>query len=226
VLSVQRFSQIAERTTPVSVDGALDEWPAEALAGRITQPSQVLKAASSWTGPEDASFSLATAQDAQNLYIAIDVRDEKLLSDPGKMAWEQDGVEVRLDARADPQRSQERGDAEYNGGFITIVLSPGQNDQTPGLYMRERWPAGTKAVCKPTPTGYAVEIAVPSAALDTMQGQSWTAVRLNVAVDDADTAGEPAQLWFRPDWRSDDNMPGSGTFVRSAAATRPPDASK
>jgi hypothetical protein len=224
VLSVQRFSQIAARTTPVTVDGALDEWPAEALASRITQPSQVLKAASTWTGPDDASFSVTTAQDAENLYIAIDVRDEKLVSDLSKMAWEQDGVEVRLDARADPQRSQERGDAEYSGGFTTIVLSPGQDDRTSGLYQREKWPAGTKAVCKATPTGYAVEIAIPSAALDAMQGQPWTAVRLNVAVDDADSAGEPAQLWFRPDWRSDDNMPGSGTFVRKPAGASTSDA--
>jgi len=50
------------------------------------------------------------------------------------------------------------------------------------------------------------------------QGGQWQEFRLNIAMDDFDgevgdrTNG--AQLWWKPDWRSQQNYPGSGTFTR------------
>ena len=42
--------------------------------------------------------------------------------------------------------------------------------------------------------------------------------RLNVAVNDRDTPGDSiegmSQIWWRPDWRSDETYDGSGTFRR------------
>jgi hypothetical protein len=70
--------------------------------------------------------------------------------------------------------------------------------------------------------GYAAEIAVPVAYLDQKQGQPWSAIRLNLAVDDADGPAEPAQLWLQPDWRSQENIPGSGTILRRSGPAEAP----
>jgi hypothetical protein len=41
---------------------------------------------------------------------------------------------------------------------------------------------------------------------------------LNVAVNDRDTSGDSieglSQIWWRPDWRTDETYDGSGTFRR------------
>ena len=80
---------------------------------------------------------------------------------------------------------------------------------------RDAVPAGVRAVCAPTETGHATEIAIPVEWLNEQQGGEWEAVRLNIAVDDSDSEDDPgAQIWWRPDWRGPDTYSGSGTFVR------------
>ena len=78
----------------------------------------------------------------------------------------------------------------------------------------ERLPAGTQAVCVKTPTGHVTEIAIPGAYLDGQQGRAWQEFRLGLAVDDSDVPGEAVQLWWLPDWRRSQHIPGSGTFRR------------
>ena len=68
--------------------------------------------------------------------------------------------------------------------------------------------------CVRTATGHITEIAIPAAYLDAKAGGRWKEFRLNVAVNDYDTPDKGAQLWWRPDWRTDQTYVGSGTFRR------------
>jgi len=46
-----------------------------------------------------------------------------------------------------------------------------------------------------------------------LYGDQWKrdGLRINVAVNDRDGTGQ-SQLWWQPDWRSAENIPGSGTL--------------
>ena len=121
-------------------------------------------------------------------------------------------MEIRLDARPDPERSHGRG--REASGILRVLVAPGARQEAMKVWQRERMPKGTKIACVKTKLGFNAEIAVPASYLDTAQGGPWQAARLNVAVNDFDAEGEGAQLWWKPDWRTDRSYAGSGTFVK------------
>ena len=55
------------------------------------------------------------------------------------------------------------------------------------------------------------ELSIPKKLLATAAGGSIGLVRINVAVNDRDPDGQ-SQLWWWPDWRTADDIPGSGSF--------------
>ena len=95
-----------------------------------------------------------------------------------------------------------------------MLVAPGPGAAAPLVWQPERLPAGTETACTRDDAGFSVEVAVPAAYLDARQGGRWEAFRLNVAVDDFDGPDRGCQLWWRPDWRTDETWAGSGTFVR------------
>jgi hypothetical protein len=200
---------------PVTVDGQLDEWTAFPLV--CTQPSQIRIDPQSWTGPDDASFRFATGWDDEFLYIALHVTDEAAVYRPDTYPWNQDGVEVRIDGRPEPARSQGRGEGEFSD-MLPIILSPGPTADQTIFFNPEQLPPGVKMACVRTETGHATEIAVPVEWLNQRQGQAWDGFRLNIAVDDFDSAEDSgSQIWWRPDWRSPESYAGSGTFQKTQA---------
>jgi len=211
-LGIAGISLCRERTEPVVVDGRLDEWGE--LQHTCIEPRQIRHDRATWLGPADSSFRFDVRYDDDYLYVALRVRDDRLVLDPGRLPWQQDGVEVRLDARPDPERSRGRGGGEFTD-LLLVALSPPGTAGRMVVYGRDRLPEGVQAACVKTENGYATEIAVPAAYLDGKQGGPWEAFRLNVAVDDFDEDPDSrAQIWWRPDWRTAASFPGSGTFAR------------
>ena len=99
--------------------------------------------------------------------------------------------------------------------ILVVSMAAGATPDQMVLHASDAMPAGVKAVCVKTDTGYAAEIAVPASYLDEKQGAPWKAFRLNIALDDYDQVAGPLRaLWWRPDWRSAENFAGSGTFHR------------
>ena len=122
------------------------------------------------------------------------------------------GKEIRLDARPDPERSQARQDDDK---ILFIAAAPGDTAELTAVPDREKLPPGTEIASVKKKWGHATEVAIPIAYLDGMQGGPWTRVRINVAVDDLDEpSGKPTQIWWRPDWRTEQSYAGSGTFER------------
>ncbi len=200
----------ARAEAPVTVDGRLDDWAA--LPNECAKPAQMLHDPTTWHGPEDGWFRFGVAYDDAFLYIAVEVTDDAAQGDPSLAVWSQDGVEIRLDARAARDRGstpQEWSDA------LPILVSPGRTREEPVVWEPGKLPEGTRVACVRTETGFAAEAAIPSAYLDARQGGAWKTFRLNVAVDDFDPSdGGGAQLWWRPDWRSKENLAPAGTFER------------
>jgi hypothetical protein len=195
LLAVERVSDCRQRTAPVVVDGKLDEWTETPFGF-------------------ESDYRFAVEHDDQFVYVAVRASDDRAVLNPLKEPWSQDGVEVRFDARADPVRSQGRGQGEFRD-ILVISLSPGETPEAMVHYGKHQLPPGVQAVCVKTDTGHATEIAIPVPYLNDRQGGAWQAFRLNVAVNDFDEVAGPLKaLWWRPDWRSPSTYAGSGTFRR------------
>jgi hypothetical protein len=174
---------------------------------KLKSPGQIEINPDSWLGPDDCSWRFSVEMDDTHLYVAVDVTDERQIYKQSSV-WTQDGLELRIDARPEPARSQGR---DQGGTALLVAISPDHIRQNMGLYqpdVLER--EGVPAVGVPTPTGHAYEVSV-----EAQQGKDWDRIRINIAVDDFDEITGPlAQLWWQPDWRDPANFAGSGTFRR------------
>jgi len=203
------------RQEPVKVDGLLDDW--DTLPLICSYKPRAWDSPSAWESPEDSSFSFAVEHDDEALYIAVRVTDDSVrrrVKYPEHKPWYQDGIEIRLDARTDPERSLNRGDSAVDD-FAQVCLSPKTKDHEFLLYPSNSHPEGLECASIENDGGFTAELIIPASYLDEKQGRPWTEFRLNVAVDDFDLGSESiSQLWWRPDWRKLLNFDGSGTFSR------------
>ncbi len=201
VLGVEELAPCPAHPAPVVIDGNLDEWK----SFPFSKPS---------ANPQDLSYQFAVEHDDKFVYIAVKTTDDHAILNPDKEPWSQDGIEVRFDARPEPQRSQGRGHYEFKD-ILVISMSPGVTPDKMVLYSADQLPPGVKAVCMKTATGHNTEIAIPVSYLNQKQGGDWKQFRMNIAVDDFDEVAGPLKaLWWRPDWRSANTFAGSGTFDR------------
>ncbi len=201
------------RNAPVSVDANLEEWAELPFSAAL--PAQIRVAPRSWRGTKDCSFRFAVAQDKQYLYLAMRTVDDVPLTKVERPPWYQDGIEIRIDSRPDPERSTWDEYGHEFDKFVFVALLPGDNPQRTILYDRGRLPKGTQVASVRTETGHDTELAIPHEALDAFCGKTWDALRINIAVDDFDSPEGPlAQYWWRPDWRFGLTYDGSGTFKR------------
>jgi hypothetical protein len=212
-IGVETPNVCARSAAPITVDGRLAEWGK--LPFTSSDSALLEDAPAKRRKRQDGDFRFATRYDDKYVYVAVQMTDKKVLTDPERRPWDQDGVDIRLDARPDPERSAGRGEAEGTN-FVFVSISPGRANDRPTSFGVERLPAGSQIACVRTPKGYAAELALPVSYLNTKQKGSWQGFRLNVAANDYHRADwrDPVRLTWRPDWRSELNYPGSGTFVR------------
>jgi hypothetical protein len=202
------------RKRAVVVDGQLDEW--DELPHSAVHPGQLRIAPTAWEGPEDCSFRFAVAQDDDYLYLAVETTDDVPFNEPDRLRWFQDGIEVRVDARPDPERSNWNMWGGEFEKFLFLAMLPGDTPEQHNLFNEGMLPEGVEAVCVRTERGHNAEIIIPHAALDAYRGGRWDVLRINMAINDLDlTDGKFVQYWWRPDWRDKQNYPGSGTFSRN-----------
>ncbi|MGC4093886.1 MAG: sugar-binding protein [Polyangiaceae bacterium] len=209
---------IAARARPVVVDGKLDEWGKLTLSpdGRYHHDTPDYPA----TRPaaENLSYAFDLAYDADAVYVAVQVRDDVVIADADKRPWKQDGVELELDVRDDPARSANRRlywDAWKTYAYMAV--SPPDEKGAVSLFESEKIPKSVRVVCVRTAGGYAAEIAIPNAVLNaTRPSGEWRTLRFALGVHDHDVVDGPrTAIWWQPDWRWDNNIPGSGTFESS-----------
>ncbi len=203
----------ASTATAKNIDGDLADWGE--LPINVADPELIRNhKGKPWVGPDDCRFSFGTAWDKNYLYIAIQVtKKDPVAAQKNKSPWDQDGIEIRLDARPVDVRSKNLGEGEM-ADFLLLALSPGDVpgegwlwEETKGL------PEGTKYACRRNTHGYDAEVAIPIAYLNRAAGAEWTGFRLNVAVD-AGSADRQFQCWWKPDWRAPETYWGSGSFLR------------
>ena len=215
VLQLGPESTIRAGGTPVTVDGDLGEW--DELPVDFEEGGRFRSGEELWTGAGDASCRFGLRYDDDFIYVAVNVIDDtRVFLEEKQYPWEQDAVEIRLDARPDPRRSLSRdgGDVERST-YITIWFAPGRTPDEAFMFTPEPLAElGVKVMGLFTDTGYTCEVAVPMAYVTERQGEDWDKVRLNVTIDDRDGEDGLCQLWWRPHWSDGDSFPGLGTFTR------------
>lgn len=200
----------------IELDGDLSDWDAlpfvvDHRPGRKEDPNAV-------------TFRFGLRHDEENLYLGVEVTDPTPYSSPEASARHQDAVSIVLDARTDPERSENAGFFRAIGtGAVSKMLfawlAPVEPADDPifGVFLPPL-PEGTRRASRTTATGYTAELAVPASFLDERQGGPWQDFRLNVSVLDFDAAGESrGTRWWRPSrFGMSGVLPveGAGTFER------------
>ena len=216
VLGADRKWPAARVAQTPGVDGDLSEWQDLDHESRFEFIDNK-STGENWRGPEDSSFKFELAHDDAFVYLAIEVTDDDVLTEPLDAPLAPDGVIVFFDARPDPERSNGRGE---DSGYETLLLGsspvPAGYPQRP-RYRPELLPEGLQIANALTRSGFNVEMSIPVAYLEQKQGAPWQAFRLHIQMFDADTMGvgnKQSAIAWRPYWGGPGNIPGSGTFVR------------
>lgn len=167
----------------VTLDGVLREWTTTLSA--VDDRSQVQSGGAAWTGPDDASFAFVVGRDDAALYLAAEVRDDRVV----RSRQHRPADDALLVSIAFP-----------NGRLWTaweIALQPGE----PGAYtgaVRYRVPRvrpvpGAEIVEAPlrAGSGFTVEARIPWAAMPGLR-ENLNVARVRIAYADADQEAHPA----------------------------------
>ncbi len=201
-----------QETKQKKIDGLLDDWHESFTS--VDNPLQILGDAKSWNGPDDSHYLFATAYNDDFVYFAVQVFDNQVISEKDTPPWEQDGIELRLDARERSISASGLG-KEQGKDIMLIAISPNKNSHEDAwlTHKKKKLPTGIKYVCVQNKEGYIAEFAIPVSYFNQKQGAEWKDFRLNICIDDTDDDGF-SQLWWQPSWREKENRAGSGMFLR------------
>jgi hypothetical protein len=205
---------------PMTTDADLVDWAPLAFSVRV--PGE-LDGHGDYQGAGDASFAWDVRQTADAVHFAVQVRDDDVVSTAARTLREQDHVVIHLDARDEAERNR-------NVDFLVARLSGELRKQITAFcgVQEEPVPDPILAMFAPsagqgeidcaarrTSDGYAVEVSVPAAQLDSRRGARWDALRVNVSVTDFDgAAANHNVVSWRPSRFGPNAVAGSGTFLR------------
>ena len=188
------------------IDGGLGDWPPMAVQPKA--PGYLDDTLHQWYGPVDGFFDFSVAHDGEFLYIAVDAEDDYMRLNAEDRYNEQDSIAVSIDAR--PSDAQDGGEAGKD--WLLVALPAGADGAQ--LYRPEDLPEGVQAASQRDRNVYTLEIAIPIAYLNEMQGGAWQTVRVNVVQYDKDEDKGVARAYWRQPWNSPASYAGSGVFQK------------
>ena len=189
--------QLQRSKSPVHIDAALDDW--KELEYSFVRDSGKVK----------VNFDLK--YDEGYLYMAARVEDDTVISNGREAAWRQDNVAFGFNAEKSSISAMSVGRDWYSDEFLQLVTPA--HDTTPSSLYRDM-PEGSAVKCVKTEYGYSAELKVPLSYIESRQGENWQSIRVNVGIDDRDGDGNVSRFSWKPTWRSDENIVGSGLFWR------------
>jgi len=200
-------------TVKVNMDGMLDEWTS--LPFRRDIHSEISGAEEEYQGDYDATYEFNVMYDEDYFYIGLSVWDDEVAENRRSSLWDQDGVNIYLDARPVDISANGIG-SERSEEFIYINFAPSLSKRyDPLLSQPDMLPEGTQVKTSKTIEGFDAEIAIPLEHIRSKGGENWESVRLNIVYQDMDGESSRSGLWWRPEWSSNQNFIGSGTIFRN-----------
>ena len=202
--------------TAPTVDGDLTDW--DALPFVVDRQGDVR---SPPAPPEDISFRFGVLEADGDVYFGIAVTDDKIDAAEDESPRYQDHALVYVDARPDPERSDNVSlrEAMREGHLQRIAhdymtLVEGREDKVIAFLDDARAAVEWRTVR--TEDGYNAEAKVSGAFLDAARGERWDVIRIGVTAADFDPdETRSVYLNWQP-WRMGAApVAASGTFVRS-----------
>jgi hypothetical protein len=188
------------------LNGAVGDWRGVAPLVAVDDAAQVVRGASAWTGPSDASFTFALARDEQLLYVAAEVHDDQIVRTAAHRANE-DALIVTI-AAGEGNRAP----------TYELVIQPGVTGQFPGrVRLGARPIAGALVSDAPLAegSGFTIEASIPLRALPALASNA-AVLRARVAYQDADAAGRAAADTVIASGPGDAQHPGELPLVAPA----------
>ncbi len=202
-----RWFDRSGRAVTSTASGQLWYRPTELIAYRAANPPQIDGDIADWTdvpalllnaerssrtggtvpAPVDGSAFLQTAWDADHLYFAVRVYDDALVTDSGLKPWQDDSIELGLDADHDHVR-------DWNQATDRQFTIDAQ-----GVQYENGSPAAYLTVARRSlADGYALEIALPRSAIGNVSFAPQTLLGFNWLLSDDDDGGsyDSRLLWL------------------------------
>lgn len=207
----KKFIKRAE--SKISLDGELKDW--SGLPYRGGMKSILKNDGGDYQGDYDAHYDFNITYDADNLYLGMAVWDDEVNVDQKKSVYHQDAVLINIDPRPVLTSANERTDNKYYNEYFHIYASPSINkNQEPVIKQAERLPDGTRLYTKKTLEGFNLELSIPLKYIESLGGNDWETLRLNVTYFDHDDNQQRTAIWWKPNWSDSENYIGSGMFFK------------
>ena len=207
---IMDWQHICPRALTVGdIDGKIDDWDSTLFISCLRP--QYIKEDWDWHGTEDCWFRFATVYDRENLYLAIEISDDRILVNPADPGQKQDRIYIELDPDPEYKPSSEYKSSQSEPEqILKIQLSAGPNVTDPviqGVEIKAAMTYDKKITA---------ELAIPLHYIYREGKNTGSAFRLNIGVMDHDNPAntKPSVLWWRPKWDSKQNYTGSGIFFR------------
>jgi hypothetical protein len=177
-----------------TLDGDWGEWKS---VGREYPATNVVYGKSKWDNEDDLAGSFYTGWDANYLYIAVKVRDDKYVQNAtGQNIFKGDSVELLIDTNL----LGDYYDQKLSGDDYQIGISAGRPTIGDGNAEAYLWfpsgkagaPAGVKIAGRDEGSVYRLEAAIPWAVLG-VTPQSGMRLGFALSISDCDTPGATAQ---------------------------------
>jgi hypothetical protein len=144
----------------------------------------------------DHAFSAWVVHDADAIYVAFDVTDDKVVNDTAKagsedkMTWEDDSAEIFFDADHDHEPA--KGSIQFEGEYVFTANGAWRDEEAnnPTFGQNGDWIAATSK----TSRGYQVEFKIKKSALSNPQDGATLGLQLAINDDDGSGTGTKAHL--------------------------------
>ena len=197
----------------VILDGKLDDW--SGLPFRGNYRSIITDDVGGYAGDYDAHYEFNTMYDDKYLYLGMAVWDDELVQKRDGSFWNQDAAVIYLDARPTHTSANGRGENRFKD-YLYVNFTPSiSRRDTPDIYQQERLPGGTLLVTRKTVQGFDMELAIPITYLQSVGGDNWKSIRLNICYFDVDEDDRRTGIWWKPEWNSKNNFIGSGMLFKT-----------
>lgn len=162
-----------------TIDGLIQDWrtvPYVSLATGRSAP------ASANVNPRDASALFQAAWDSENLYLFVQAYDDAVRVDSGSAPWQDDAIEIGLDARHDHVRRWDLTGSQRDDWQYTVTA-------TGATYESGAAVGGLTVAAKTRADGYDLEIAIPRSSLAPNALSAGQLLGLNFGLIDDDDGG-------------------------------------